>query len=641
MKRNPGQLTLAGLALVCILALAACSSSTTPSLRFITISPVNSTISVKQTQQFTALAYYSDGTIKDGTGLVLWSSSNPAAATITANGLATGVAIGSTSILATAAGTAGATTPLTVNQLTSIAVTPMNPTVPLGATQQFDAMATFSDGTTSDITATATWSSLSANATVAAGGLATVPTTATVGGTAIIEAMQFGTNGQTTLTVGNAVAASLAVTPATPTIAVGQTQAFTAMEVYTDGTMHTPAGSLTWASGTAATATLAPAPNTNIAFALATGTSTITATEGTLTPGTATLTVAASNSRFAYVSNSGGTTVQWYSVAAGTSPYFTAPSTDTFTTPQSPTQTVIHPNGQFLYFTDLTPEVGVATITSGALASPTGTPIGSFTAPISGASGDLTYAVVDPYGRFLYVSDKAANTITGYTINSDGSLTAIAGSPFTANLNLPEFLTIDKTGTYLYATNNANATVSAYTMDPTTGVLTALSTPTFATGTGPRLGAWDPTGTYLFIANVTTNTVSAFSLGSGGLLTAVGTAPFTVTGATGIFNLVVDPSGSHIYVLDGGTTTTKGQVYGYSVAAGVIGTAITGSPWATGTSPSGGIVIDPTGVLLAVDNLNSNSISLFTVGTGGALTPVTPTTPTGASPLYVTLYNAH
>ena len=43
--------------------------------------------------------------------------------------------------------------------LTSIAVTPATPSMPLGLKQQFTAMGTYSDGTSSDITNSATWSS--------------------------------------------------------------------------------------------------------------------------------------------------------------------------------------------------------------------------------------------------------------------------------------------------------------------------------------------------------------------------------------------------------------------------------------------------------------------------------------------------
>ena len=108
--------------------------------------------------------------------------------------------------------------------------------------------------------------------------------------------------------------------------------------------------------------------------------------------------------------------------------------------------------------------------------------------------------------------------------------------------------------------------------------------------------------------------------------------------------MIVDPSSKYLYVLDGGdpkaTIPVNGAVYAYNIGTnGAIG-AVIGTPVATEQEPFG-IVIDPTGTLLAVDNNFSNSISLFKLGTGGVLTATTPpTVATGKAPLWVTFYNA-
>ena len=57
--------------------------------------------------------------------------------------------------------------------LCSIAVTPTNPTIQIGANQQFTATGTYSDLSTVDLTGSATWGSSSTGvATITAGGLA-------------------------------------------------------------------------------------------------------------------------------------------------------------------------------------------------------------------------------------------------------------------------------------------------------------------------------------------------------------------------------------------------------------------------------------------------------------------------------------
>jgi Big-like domain-containing protein len=82
--------------------------------------------------------------------------------------------------------------------LTSINVTPMNPTISNGNQQQFKATGHYSDGSMQDLTASVTWSSSDTNvATISTGGLAT-----TVGtGTSTIQAVSGSVPGSTLLTV--------------------------------------------------------------------------------------------------------------------------------------------------------------------------------------------------------------------------------------------------------------------------------------------------------------------------------------------------------------------------------------------------------------------------------------------------------
>jgi uncharacterized protein YjdB len=106
---------------------------------------------VNATQQFTATGTYSDSSTADLTSTATWSSSDTSLATISSSGLATGVAVGSATITATSGSVSG-TAALTVDAsrptgptLSSIAVTPSNPSVAVNATQQFTATGTYSD----------------------------------------------------------------------------------------------------------------------------------------------------------------------------------------------------------------------------------------------------------------------------------------------------------------------------------------------------------------------------------------------------------------------------------------------------------------------------------------------------------------
>jgi DNA-binding beta-propeller fold protein YncE len=661
MRRNSSQFAVAAVSLLCILILAACNCG--PTLQSITITPASATIDVGTTQQFTATGHYSNGTTKPGI-TVTWGSSNKSIATITSAGIATPLAPGTTTITAAAARTPGATATLNVNQLTSIALTPANETISAGAQQQYDAVGTFTlfGGTTgnSDVTSlvdsVSGWSSSNTSvATIGAGtGLATG---VAQGGPVTISASLYGVKGSTNLTVGAAVPQSLVITPSASTAAIGNAVSFTAQEMYSDGTLHAPAGTVSWTSGTTTTATIvAIAPSSTaanaIAAALAAGSTTITATEGTLTPGTAALTVVTGTAHYAYVSNinaniNGGENIQWYSVTATKSPYLTSNGTVTVSG-IDPVQTFLHPSGKFMYVIDVLSDVYVYDIApSSSTTPPPGTPI--FTNQTAQVAGDASsdYGVVDPYGRFLYVVNNTDSTVYGYQISqTDGSLTAIKGSPFSANVSGPLYILIDRSGTYAYVVNNGNDTVSAYTITQTPGAtwgaLTPFSTnPTIATGSSPYFAALDPSGTHIYVPNNVDNTVSGYTIGSGGVLSLLSTT--TITGAASVLNVAVDPSGKYLYVLDAGVVPGNGQLYGYTLTGGVPSTtAITSTPIATGEAPTG-IAIDPTTSLIAVDNggdgVDPSTISLFSIGTGGALTTDTPVA-AGVSPIFVIFYNA-
>lgn len=166
----------------------------------LSISPLNATIMVNGTQQYTATATFGNNTQGDATEKVTWSSSATNMATISSAGLATaGTTLGSTTISAKS-GSVIANTLLTVSNKTisSISLSPANTTILNGTTQQYTATATYSDGTTGNITNSVAWSSsVTSVATITSGGLATAVGT----GTTTITATSGSISGTTQLTV--------------------------------------------------------------------------------------------------------------------------------------------------------------------------------------------------------------------------------------------------------------------------------------------------------------------------------------------------------------------------------------------------------------------------------------------------------
>jgi len=165
----------------------------------IAVTPATASITTGATQQFTATATYSDGTTGNVTASATWASSNTTAATVNTAGLATGSSVGSSTISATLSGTSGsATLTVVAPMLTSITVSPSDPSFLNGATEQFTATANYSNNTTSNVTSSATWSSSNtAIATISSAGLAT----GQGGGTTTISAALSGITGGATASV--------------------------------------------------------------------------------------------------------------------------------------------------------------------------------------------------------------------------------------------------------------------------------------------------------------------------------------------------------------------------------------------------------------------------------------------------------
>src|SRR5262245_16176383 len=201
-------------------------------LQSIAVTPANPSVAKGLTQQFTATGTFDDMSTQDLTNQVTWASATTATATINNSGLATGVALGTSTISATLGGVTGSTVlTVTGGALQSTALTPANPSIAQGATQQFTATGTFSDASTQNLTNQVTWASgTTATATITSAGLAT----GVAPGTSTISATLGGVTGSTVLTVTGGALQSIAVTPANPSIAQGSRQQFTATGTFSD-----------------------------------------------------------------------------------------------------------------------------------------------------------------------------------------------------------------------------------------------------------------------------------------------------------------------------------------------------------------------------------------------------------------------
>ncbi|HUL17453.1 MAG TPA: beta-propeller fold lactonase family protein [Terriglobales bacterium] len=612
--------------LALVVALSGCSGVQV-TLTSIAVTPANASIKAGASQQFMATGTYSDNSTQDITAQATWTSGTTSVATITSGGNATGVAGGTSMITATLNGVSGNTS-LTVIALSSIAVTPLNPSVALGLTQQFMATGTYSDNSTQDITSQVTWNSATQGvATISAGGLASTIMTGTSNITATLSGI---TSPPSTLTVTGPVPASIEIVPTNPTIAVGQAENFTALILYTDGSTQAPTGPLTWTSGTTSAASIVPAAG--IAVGVATGTSLIGVTDAATTfTNNTNLTVVAAIARFAYAPNLNSQSTSVYAINA-TVGIFTPVSVthDTLT----PSQVIPGPSGKFAYAVESgTNNVQPFAVdpVSGALL-PSGLPARS-----TGAGSYPFEGTIDPTGRFLYVVTENGDTVVPFSIDpSTGGLTAI-GSPVSVGSN-PLAVILDRTAKYLYVVNDSDGTISGFSVQAD-GSLMPLTTPTVPTGTFPTTPVIDPLNQYLYVPNFGDGTagsssVSVYSIDATGNLHEITGSPFTLPSFDAPYQAAIDPSGKFLLVGNTGDGASPGTVSVVNlVTGGGLGTEVTSSPFATGVGPTS-VTIGPAGEFVAVTNFLDNTLSIFTFNSStGALAP-TFTIESQASPFF-------
>ena len=314
---------------------------TAATLVSIQVTPPSPSLPKGLTQQFTATGIYSDNSTQDLTSTVAWSSSDSTIASISnapgSNGLASAAGFGSASISASLGSVTspGATLTVTSATLSAIQVTPPNPSLANGLTQQFTALGVYSDNSKQDLTSIVTWSSAnSAVVTVSnAAGSSGLATAVGVGSSSITASSGSVVSAAATLTVTPATLVSIQITPPTASIANGLTQQFIATGVYTDNSTQDLTQAATWSSSVPAVATISnAAPTIGLASAADIGTTSIDATfNGVSSPGVS-LTVTAATLAAIQV------TPPSPSIANGLTQQFTATGTYTDNSTQDLTQ---------------------------------------------------------------------------------------------------------------------------------------------------------------------------------------------------------------------------------------------------------------------------------------------------------------
>ena len=280
-------LFLSGVAI--LLVLSGCGWDGTPTrnndftpLTSIEVVADSASIAAHTSTKLTVKGNFSGLYTRDITDQATWSSSSLAVAdfddAVSPNRV-TGFSPGTAVLTATVRGVSASVT-LTVSSatITTLTITPADPSIANGLTTQFALSGTFSDATIQDLTFDAGWASSAPEvATVSNAAASKGLAQSHAVGEATISATFDGMSATTLLIVTEKELKSIAVTPANPTITgLAKTETFTATGTYSDGSTADITTTVAWTSSKPAIATI-NSPG-GVATSVAAGTTTISAT---------------------------------------------------------------------------------------------------------------------------------------------------------------------------------------------------------------------------------------------------------------------------------------------------------------------------------------------------------------------------
>jgi 6-phosphogluconolactonase len=196
---------------------------------------------------------------------------------------------------------------------------------------------------------------------------------------------------------------------------------------------------------------------------------------------------------------------------------------------------------------------------------------------------------VTPDGKYLYTANQFTGTVSAFSIDGSGMLAQVATSPYTAG-TAPSSLAITPNGNTLYSTNSGSSNISAFTIcdnaSPSCtspdGSLTPVAGSPFSAGLGPVYVAISSTGNFAYVVDQTSNQLSGYKVGAGtGVLTA--TTPLaTVSTGTHPSWVAISSGEQFVYVANNGAASISTFTMDNTTGA----LTVVGTPVTTGPQPS-------------------------------------------------------
>ncbi|HZI29527.1 MAG TPA: Ig-like domain-containing protein [Gemmatimonadaceae bacterium] len=405
----------------------------------VVVAPATSELVVGQTTQLTAQLKDEAGSILTGRA-VTWTTNSPSVATVTSQGLVTGVGAGSATITAASEGRS-ATSAITVTPrpVSAVIVSPEAVTIFATQTVQLSALVTDDRGmvlTGKQITFS---SSNNQIATVSSQGLVT----GVSAGTATITATSEGATGRATITIAPDPVATVEISPSTASVVVGQTTQLAATARNVRGQALT-GRSVIWTSSSPAVASVS---TTGVVSGLSPGIAVIIASvDGK--QGSATVTVRSVPVVSVSVTPSTASTIVGQSV------------TLTATTMDGAGNTL---NGRIVGWTSS--NTSIATVTSSGVVTGVGSGTATITASSEGVSGSATVTVGGIPVASVTVSPSTASVLVGQTTTltatlRDGNGNVLTGRPITWTSSASSVATVSAAGV-VTGVSGGTATITA------------------------------------------------------------------------------------------------------------------------------------------------------------------------------------
>jgi DNA-binding beta-propeller fold protein YncE len=275
-------------------------------------------------------------------------------------------------------------------------------------------------------------------------------------------------------------------------------------------------------------------------------------------------------------------------------------------------------------------------------------------------------------GNFVYVNNNVfggPNTVSGYSVGADCSLTPVPGSPFptgglATGAGAGSANQAEVCGDNLYVANGQSSTITVFAINSATGALSAVGSPVAVPGDievpfSDMSIACTPDGRFLYVARAGIDSINIFSRAADGSLTLVQTLN---SGGFIPLDIEVSPNGDFLLVSNNNSRTvvpftinqadgrlTKGTpiqipmgpdeikincaatlafagspngVYVFSIGQAGALTLVAGSPFEPSGDRDFKIQLSPDDRFLFVSHDLSNTISVMSVGANGALTEI-------------------